>query len=290
MMIALVAAGSGAILAGLAAILYGFLLDLSFGNTLILAGAFGVCSGMIVLAQAVVVRELKSIAAKLGPHLAAESRARRALAAAAAVEDSLSAAPESAPPGPPPWREEVISRDRAREAPPVAPGIAPPPEVVEPTPASPKRRNLLFSSNVRKDREHPAERPFEARSSDAAPPPVPAVESAPAGFDDAWPRAERTRLSEASVLRRVLRAPSSPAEKGAAANATERAAPAARSEDPSPAASPAGAAAVTVVKSGVVDGMAYSLYSDGSIEAQMPEGMMHFTSIDELRAHLDQRQ
>jgi hypothetical protein len=40
---------------------------------------------------------------------------------------------------------------------------------------------------------------------------------------------------------------------------------------------------------GVVDGMAYSLYSDGSIEAQMPEGMMRFASIDELRAHLDHR-
>ena len=46
---------------------------------------------------------------------------------------------------------------------------------------------------------------------------------------------------------------------------------------------------VTVLKSGVVDGMAYSLYSDGSIEAQMPEGMMRFSSIDELRDHLDQR-
>ena len=33
----------------------------------------------------------------------------------------------------------------------------------------------------------------------------------------------------------------------------------------------------------------YSLYSDGSIEAQMPEGMVRFASIDELRAHLDQR-
>ncbi|HEV7600251.1 MAG TPA: hypothetical protein VGO49_08325 [Bradyrhizobium sp.] len=54
----------------------------------------------------------------------------------------------------------------------------------------------------------------------------------------------------------------------------------ARSEEP---------AAVTVLKSGVVDGMAYSLYSDGSIEAQMPEGMMRFASIDELRSHLDQR-
>jgi hypothetical protein len=46
---------------------------------------------------------------------------------------------------------------------------------------------------------------------------------------------------------------------------------------------------VVVLKSGIVDGMAYSLYSDGSIEAQMPEGMMRFASIDELRVHLDQR-
>ena len=46
---------------------------------------------------------------------------------------------------------------------------------------------------------------------------------------------------------------------------------------------------VTVVKSGVVDTMAYSLYSDGSIEAQLPEGTVRFESIEELRAHLDQR-
>ena len=44
-----------------------------------------------------------------------------------------------------------------------------------------------------------------------------------------------------------------------------------------------------MLKSGVVDGMAYSLYSDGSIEAELPEGTMRFGSIDELRTHLDQR-
>jgi hypothetical protein len=58
---------------------------------------------------------------------------------------------------------------------------------------------------------------------------------------------------------------------------------------PPPEPPPAEQPAVTVLKSGIVDGMAYSLYSDGSIEAQMPEGMMRFASIDELRAHLDQR-
>ena len=51
----------------------------------------------------------------------------------------------------------------------------------------------------------------------------------------------------------------------------------------------ADAASVSIVKSGVVDSMAYSLYSDGSIEAQMPEGMVRFSSIEELRSHLDQR-
>jgi hypothetical protein len=84
-------------------------------------------------------------------------------------------------------------------------------------------------------------------------------------------------------LRRT-RTPSTLAEPNAAPTPPpppERAAPTtARSEEPAP---------VTVLKSGVVDGMAYSLYSDGSIEAQMPEGMMRFASIDELRSHLDQR-
>jgi hypothetical protein len=45
---------------------------------------------------------------------------------------------------------------------------------------------------------------------------------------------------------------------------------------------------VTILKSGVVDGMAYTLYSDGSIEAQLPQGMLRFGSITELRAHIEQ--
>jgi len=45
--------------------------------------------------------------------------------------------------------------------------------------------------------------------------------------------------------------------------------------------------AVSILKSGVVDGMAYTLYSDGAIEAEMPQGTMRFVSITELRAYLD---
>jgi hypothetical protein len=44
---------------------------------------------------------------------------------------------------------------------------------------------------------------------------------------------------------------------------------------------------VSILKSGVIDGMAYTLYTDGSIEAQLSQGTMKFGSIDELRDHLE---
>jgi hypothetical protein len=47
-------------------------------------------------------------------------------------------------------------------------------------------------------------------------------------------------------------------------------------------------ATVSVLKSGVVDGMAYTLYSDGSIEAELPQGTLRFGSITELRNHIEQ--
>src|SRR5581483_9452416 len=103
----------------------------------------------------------------------------------------------------------------------------------------------------------------------------------PASFEDAWPKSGRGRSAEGLPPRRSSRLappPAPPAPETSASTPAERSTP--------PAEQPP---TVTVLKSGVVDGMAYSLYSDGSIEAQMPEGMMRFASIDELRAHLDQR-
>jgi hypothetical protein len=47
------------------------------------------------------------------------------------------------------------------------------------------------------------------------------------------------------------------------------------------------AGAVSVLKSGVVEGMAYTLYSDGSIEAQLPQGTLRFGSITALRDHIE---
>jgi hypothetical protein len=60
---------------------------------------------------------------------------------------------------------------------------------------------------------------------------------------------------------------------------------------PSPGAEPPRAEreprSVAILKSGVVDGMAYTLYADGSIEAQLPHGTVRFGSIAELRAHIE---
>jgi hypothetical protein len=50
---------------------------------------------------------------------------------------------------------------------------------------------------------------------------------------------------------------------------------------------PAEPHAVSILKSGVIDEMAYTLYSDGSIEAELPQGTMRFASIAELRGYLE---
>jgi hypothetical protein len=58
---------------------------------------------------------------------------------------------------------------------------------------------------------------------------------------------------------------------------------------PAPAAPPP-VPEVSIFKSGVIDGMAYTLYTDGSIEAELPQGTVKFASIDELRAYLTARE
>jgi hypothetical protein len=287
MVIVLLIAGIGFVLAGLLAVVFGMpVKEFSFGNTLILAGAIMACTGMLMLGLWTAVRELRNIAQRLGPGAGTELSTIAAGAAPGnqAAEDSFyqpalegagNAELAAQAASPPPWLDEGASRDRLR-------GDVP--EPVEAAPASKPRRNLLFSSSSRKERERAQARTADL-SADLRPPPVaapPAAEPSvapPATFDDAWPKSERARAAD-TPPRRPARAPSTFTEATPGATGADRYPPAARSEDQPP---------VTVLKSGVVDGMAYSLYSDGSIEAQMPEGMMRFASIDELRAHLDQR-
>jgi hypothetical protein len=296
MMVVLLVAGIGFLLAGLLAIVFGIpVKEFSFGNTLILTGAILACTGAMLLGLWAAVRELKNIA--LQPGVPRQSPAASASAALSATLGNQAPevggflfsgdqpAPENAghaePTVPsPPWHGEVASRDRVRNDAPV------PPEPVEAA-AKPKR-NLLFASSSRKERERAQARPVDSPAADSHPPSAataPVAESGeppPATFDDAWPKPERARAADtpSPPPLRSGRAPSTFTEPAAGAAGTVRSPPAVRTQDQPQ---------VTVLKSGVVDGMAYSLYSDGSIEAQMPEGMMRFASIDELRAHLDHR-
>jgi hypothetical protein len=52
---------------------------------------------------------------------------------------------------------------------------------------------------------------------------------------------------------------------------------------------PAAERGPAILKSGVIDGMPYTLYADGSIEAQLPQGTVKFASVDALRAHLEKQ-
>ncbi|SFJ43336.1 DUF308 domain-containing protein [Bradyrhizobium sp. cf659] len=287
MTLALLIAGIVAVLAGLLAILFGFTVrEFSLGSTLIISGTIGVCSGLLLAGLHVVVLELKGIARRLaGSAAASEVRVRPvlpglALPGAPAPEPAPATRAEpTAPPSPaapPPWLGEAPARPR------VEPPPAPEPPAPPAAPETPRRRNLLFASTSRKERER-----AEAKATEGSPPPLaePAAPAAPdtqpASFDDAWPKPDRMRPPEppaASSRRPPPRSPSTFVEAAPP--------PAPPEPEPAPAVEQA---PVTVLKSGIVDGMAYSLYSDGSIEAQMPEGMMRFASIDELRAHLDQR-
>lgn len=294
MMVVLLVGGIGLLLGGLLTVGLGIQLDLSFGNTLILAGAIVACTGVMLLGLWIAVRELRHLAGQFGLGLPAESRPGRRAPPSGALGAALGdQAPEDedflfsrdqpvrqpaetagqaapSPASPPPWLGEASSRDR------------------EPAPAPKPRRNLLFSSSSRRERERAQARTEEPSAADlrsalsgSASSAAESDEAEPATFENAWPKLERARATDAPLPRRSSRAPSTFTEPGADATGADRVSPAGRNNEDQP--------PVTVLKSGVVDGMAYSLYSDGSIEAQMPEGMMRFASIDELRAHLDQR-
>ena len=101
-------------------------------------------------------------------------------------------------------------------------------------------------------------------------------------FDSLWPKAQRpTPEAHAEPAAQAAPPPPPPPPQSAQGGA------------PPPSAKPAAAqqeapAPVSILKSGVVEGMAYTLYSDGSIEAQLPQGTLRFGSITELRNHIEQ--
>jgi hypothetical protein len=283
-MLGLLVAGLVFLVVGVLAIGFGIpIKEFSVGNTLIASGVAGSCTGVILIALSLLLRELKGIAHALAaapvaghpPDTAADpfATASETPVQSASGRDPRSRLPERAvPPAdtPPPWQGEWRSGASSGE----------PVEQAEPEAAVPalepkRRRNLLFRSSLRDRGSSSAEEPNA--ETDGQVDETPTSESGPS-FREAWtaPERQRSDLPRSDLQRSDLprRAPRAAVEAKPV---------------PPPIRRPAESPPVTILKSGVVDGMAYSLYSDGSIEAQMPEGMVRFASIDELRHHLDQR-
>jgi hypothetical protein len=296
----LLIAGIGVFVAGLVAVAFGIpVKEFSFGDTLIVSGAVVSSTGLIMISLWLVVRELRAIADGLRFEAVAADRggdvrvpipqdrdiergdiegrdiegrdiegrdierSHPPLSHADQAELKVSSDPRFLSPS---WQVEMSAGDRAAVG--AVPDVAAPESLESSdTQSLPKpRRNLLFASSMRKERE----RTMTGRSGPAGlSPPAPATHapdleaSRPASFDDTWRRSERSRP-----------------EPGRVSSAGTR-------EDRASGLHGQNSSAVTVLRSGVVDGMAYSLYSDGTIEAQLPEGMMRFASIDQLREHLD---
>jgi len=274
-MMLLLAIGIGLGAMGLIAIAIAIpIVDSSLGNGLLISGVTVTCTGFLLAGLGLAVRDLKKALAGAPPRevdvhpvtVKARTSANPLFPpqpghsgqADAAVSAPVEAPQPTGPAEPPSWTGEAGARGGVH---PAAPEVAePPPTVVEPPPAPPQperpaRRNLLFSIKRRDKTE-----------SESAPVPKTALESEPAvSFETAWPQSPRAELEP------------------------RRAAP-----DIRPGAEPlvdAPADGLTVVKSGVVDGMSYTLFSDGSIEARLPgEDPIRFGSLDALRAYLDQRQ
>jgi hypothetical protein len=103
-------------------------------------------------------------------------------------------------------------------------------------------------------------------------------------FDSFWPKRKRPGQVASAVVAVQTAMP----EPSAGPVLPIESAPSAEPESVVVAAAPEAPTPVSILKSGVVDGMAYTLYSDGSIEAQLPQGTLRFGSITELRNHIEQ--
>jgi pyruvate/2-oxoglutarate dehydrogenase complex dihydrolipoamide acyltransferase (E2) component len=221
------------------------------GNVMINAGTTAVVGGLIIIGLAAVAREL---------------RAARMPATVAPVRPAVAPAPPAPVPAPlePPPRAPAgdvsdLSRVLAEasvNAPPTQASASPPAnDPFAPARADPQRRapprERGFDAVWAPDRREPQTPPPRPEPAKAAPPPLrPAPEPAKAAAPP--PSAPQPAVESEAVPIRPTREPQ----------------------------------AVTVLKSGVIEGMAYTLYSDGSIEADLPQGMVRFASIDALRRHL----
>jgi hypothetical protein len=191
-------------------------------------------------------------------------------------------------------------RPAPRPEPPRAPAPPPPPPPAERPPATvdPRRPNMfdaLWPAEVRAARQSQSETIARAPRPDARPEarPEPRSDLRPEPRADTRPEPRfEPRLDARPEPRGVPPMPPPmpssmppPMPREPALREPPPREPAPREPTPPPPA--AEPRTIAILKSGVIDGMAYTLYTDGSIEAELPQGTMRFASIDDLRSHLE---
>jgi hypothetical protein len=300
--------GAFALFAGLVMIGFGIPInEFSFGNTLISAGTTAVVGGLILFGLGIVAGQLRRVAEALAagqpaglvqPNDAFENTVN----SPAAPSQGRMAFPSRTKPEPYPAELDAVA--------PASVGMpfdARAPESLAPVLRNPDQETAAIEDEIALSLHQslaPAVQPgadlgglgrqsaapapagggssITAKSRDAgwrsAAPSTPAPASQPArsfpnaNFDAMWP-------AEAKL------------QKGpAAGEPVADAKPVAPLREPSPPppkrAEPERPRAVAILKSGIVDGMGYTLYVDGSIEAELPQGTLRFASINELRSHI----
>lgn len=296
MSVLLFVVGAIAVMVGVGMVGYGIPInEFSFGNTLIVAGTTAVVGGLIVIAISAAVSKLQRIAETLATRTPV--RSSRPIEMFEPPSGSRAAPMPGQIPFPPSPKSEAAVREAQ---PPADMAVEDhPAAAAAPTLRNPDRPAAVAEEFEAKEYEYvslspqqPMLAPAAVDQGEPAPPPPVSDDAFPvAGMrpqpavDAPWrssPQPPLERQSETSYFDALWPAESRPAKSPVIGEAkpepkrdlAQAPAPEAQSEP------------VAILKSGVVDGMAYTLYVDGSIEAELPQGTLHFASINELRDHL----
>ena len=307
--------GAIAVMAG--AVMVGFgvpINEFSFGNTLIASGVTAFMGGLVILGLGAVVGQLQRVVEALAaqppmrasrPMEAFEPPARAAAAPARVPFPSRPKADirESRVADSPPDTLHDLAGDAAETIAPTLRNPDEPPSAAEESAGLPSSLPKKAASSFNPAASGSAEkRPEPAPDTGwRAPPPLPPVRPPQTGyFDTMWPAAEARQARTAPPPEPKHEQKAKPLYEPKSDFKAEtkpdfkpeppaESAPMAKPAEPEPA-KPQTAGekrAVAILKSGVVDGMGYTLYVDGSIEADLPQGTLRFASINELRSHLE---
>jgi hypothetical protein len=294
----LLAIGVFALVAGLVMVGFGIPInEFSFGNTLISAGTTAAVGGLIIIALGVAVGQLRRIAEML----ALQSHARPGQ-----HMESMEGAGRMAPPpqghgqGRPAFPQRPKSELKPEPFAKVEPfpdesahaAVHAPENERAPQFAAPKLYNPEAPLSIEDDialalqptaappsagadsgARFPVTPSFGAPPPPSPPPPQARMPQAPK-FDAMWPADAKPPVKSEPKPEPAAKAGAMPIDDFP--SVVKR--PQTETQKPR---------AVAILKSGVVDGMGYTLYVDGSIEAELPQGTLRFASINELRSHLE---